>query len=105
MEKQELITSFANSSIEEVRLSFQTYKGRQYLSLWLWFKNDDDNWQPSKKGLILPLDLLSDLKKAVDAALAKIEFEESRDSVQAEKEKLRDAENFFKKAEEEGKET
>jgi len=105
MEKQELITSFSKNSLEEVRLSFQTYKGRRYLSLWLWFKDDDDSWQPSKKGLILPLDLLSDLKKAVDAALARVEFEEAGDSVEAEKEKLRDAENFFKKAEEEGKKT
>jgi hypothetical protein len=62
--------------MEEVRVSIQEYKGRRYLSLWVWFKNDDDNWQPSKKGLNLSLDLLGDLKKAVDAALAKVEFEE-----------------------------
>jgi hypothetical protein len=62
--------------MEEVRVSIQEYKGRRYLSLWVWFKNDDDNWQPSKKGLTLSLDLLPELRKAVDAALAKVEFEE-----------------------------
>jgi hypothetical protein len=76
MDKQEHIISFAKNSIEEVRVSISEYKGRRYLSLWVWFKDDDDNWQPSKKGLVLSLDLLSDLKKAVDTALAKIEFEE-----------------------------
>jgi hypothetical protein len=76
MEKQELITSFKKNSFEEIRVSIQDYKGRRYLSLWCWFKSDDDNWQPTKKGLTISLDLLGDLKKAIDAALAKVEFEE-----------------------------
>jgi hypothetical protein len=72
----ELIYKFSKNSTEEVRVAIQEYKGRRYISLWVWFKNDEDNWQPSKKGLNLSLDLLSDLKKAVDATLAKVEFEE-----------------------------
>jgi hypothetical protein len=68
----ELIYKFSKNSMEEVRVSIQDYKGRRYLSIWVWFKNDEDNWQPSKKGLNLSLDLLGDLKKAIDAAL---EFE------------------------------
>jgi len=71
----ELVYKFAKNSFEEVRVSIQEYKGRRYLSLWVWFKNDEDNWQPSKKGLNLSLDLLGDLKKAVDATAAKIVFE------------------------------
>lgn len=71
----ELIYKFSKNSMEEVRVSIQDYKGRRYLSIWVWFKNDEDNWQPSKKGLNLSLDLLGDLKKAIDAALAKVEFE------------------------------
>lgn len=74
--KQELIMSFSKNSLEEVRIAIQEYRRRQYLSLWIWFKNDEDNWQPSKRGLNLPLDLLPELKKAIDTALAKIEFEE-----------------------------
>lgn len=76
MSEQEIITSFKKNSIEEIRVSIQEYKGRRYLSLWVWFKNDDDNWQPSKAGLTFSLDLLPELKKAVDAAMSKIEFEE-----------------------------
>ena len=74
--KEELIMSFSKNSLEEVRVSIQEYKGRRYISLWVWFKNDEDNWQPGRRGLNLSLDLLPDLKKAVDTALAKTEFEE-----------------------------
>jgi len=76
----ELVYKFAKNSFEEVRVSIQEYKGRRYLSLWVWFKNDEDNWQPSKKGLNLSLDLLSDLKKAIDTTAAKIAFEEEAKS-------------------------
>jgi len=72
----EVIYKFSKNSMEEVRVSIQEYKGRRYVSLWVWFKNDEDNWQPSKKGLNLSLDLLGDLKKAVDTTVAKIAFEE-----------------------------
>jgi hypothetical protein len=73
---QELIMSFSKNSLEQVRLSFQTYKGRRFFDLRVWYAEEPEVWQPTKKGLTLSLDLLGDLKKAVDAALAKIAFEE-----------------------------
>jgi hypothetical protein len=76
----ELIYKFSKNSMEEIRVAISEYKGRRYISLWVWFKNDEDNWQPGKRGLNLPLDLLGDLKKAIDTTVAKIAFEEEAKS-------------------------
>lgn len=76
MSEQEIITSFKKNSLEEVRIAIQEYKGRRYLSIWIWYAAEPEVWHPSKKGLNLPVELLPELKKAIDAALAKVEFEE-----------------------------
>jgi hypothetical protein len=72
----ELIYKFSKNSFEEVRIAVQEYKGRDYLSIWTWFKADDDIWQPGRRGLNLSLDLLNELKKGIDAVAARIAFEE-----------------------------
>lgn len=60
-----VVHSFPKNPLEEVRASVTVYKGKQYLDLRVYYKGDDDEYRPSKKGLTLALDLFQELEKAV----------------------------------------
>ncbi len=65
----ELIHAFEkNSGGEEVRISLTTYKGREYLDIRVYYQGDDGEKHPTKKGITLSLDLLSEL----EAGLSKL---------------------------------
>ena len=67
-EKAQLIHSFPKNPLEEIRISLTVYKKKQYLDLRVYYKGDDGEYHPSKKGLTLSLDLMSDLEEAVRKA-------------------------------------
>jgi len=76
---QRLIYRFDKNALEEVRAIFQTWKTQQYLDLRIWMKGnpgEPGGETPTKKGITLNVDLLGELKKAVDAALAEVEMGE-----------------------------
>ncbi|MCU0572377.1 MAG: transcriptional coactivator p15/PC4 family protein [Syntrophobacteraceae bacterium] len=52
--------------MEEIRVSVSVYKGKQYIDLRIYYKGDDGEFHPSKKGLTLSPDLLPDLVEAVE---------------------------------------
>lgn len=64
----QLIHAFPKNPLEEIRISLTVFKKKQYLDLRIYFKGDDGEYHPSKKGLTLSLDLLSDLEEAVRKA-------------------------------------
>jgi hypothetical protein len=59
------IHRFEKNSLEEVRVSLTTYKGREYIDLRVFFQGDDGEMHPGKKGLTIRLDLLPDLETAI----------------------------------------
>jgi hypothetical protein len=62
----QIVHSFPKNPLEEVRVSISIYKGKQYIDLRIYYKGDDGEFHPSKKGLTLSPDLLPDLVEAVE---------------------------------------
>ena len=58
----ELIHTFEKNSAEEVRICLTTYKGRDYLDLRVFYRADDGEMRPTKRGLTLNLDLVPELE-------------------------------------------
>jgi hypothetical protein len=64
----QLIHSFPKNPLEEIRVSLTVFKKKQYLDLRTYYKGDDGEYHPSKKGITLSLDLLPDLVEAIQKA-------------------------------------
>ena len=62
----QLVQSFPKNPLEEIRVSISVYRGKQYIDLRIYYKGDDGEFHPSKKGLTLSPDLLPDLVEAVE---------------------------------------
>jgi len=62
----QVVYSFPKNPLEEVRASITVFKGKQYVDLRIYYKGDDGEFRPSKKGLTLSLDLFSELEQAVE---------------------------------------
>lgn len=60
-----LVYSFPKNPLEEVRASLTVFKGKDYVDLRIYYKGDDGEYRPSKKGLTLSIDLFKDLEEAV----------------------------------------
>lgn len=60
-----VVYTFPKNPLEEVRASITVFKGKQYVDLRIYYKGDDGEFHPSKKGLTLSLDLFSELEQAV----------------------------------------
>jgi hypothetical protein len=66
--------SFSKNSLEEVRASLTEYKGKQYIDLRVFYKADDEEFRPTKKGLTLALELIPELEEAVKKCKEAVEF-------------------------------
>ena len=63
----EVLHRFRKNSLEEVRATISTFKGADYLNIRSYYEAEPGVWYPTRKGLTLPLDLLPELEKAVQA--------------------------------------
>ena len=61
----QVVYTFPKNPLEEVRASITVFKGKQYVDLRIYYKGDDGEFHPSKKGLTLSLDLFTELEQAV----------------------------------------
>lgn len=61
----QVVYTFPKNPLEEVRASITVFKGKQYVDLRIYYKGDDGEYRPSKKGLTVSLDLFSELEQAV----------------------------------------
>lgn len=61
----QVVHSFPKNPLEEVRASLSIYKGKQYVDLRIYYKGDDGEYHPSKKGLTISLDLFAELEESV----------------------------------------
>ncbi|MGV8074932.1 MAG: transcriptional coactivator p15/PC4 family protein [Syntrophobacteraceae bacterium] len=61
----QVVHSFPKNPLEEVRASLTVYKGKQYVDLRIYYRGDDGEFHPSKKGLTVSLDLFPELEEAV----------------------------------------
>ncbi|MGB7296273.1 MAG: transcriptional coactivator p15/PC4 family protein [Candidatus Aminicenantales bacterium] len=70
------ISEFNKNPAELIRLTLTEFKGKRYLSIWTFYdasKTETPDWRPSKKGLCLSVDLLGELKEAIDKVAACVE--------------------------------
>jgi hypothetical protein len=82
-EKQRLIAEIEKNSIEVVRIHLQSWKSQRYVDIRIWRQirpgDGEAAAQPTIKGITLNVDLLSELRAAIDKALAEVEVEDSRE--------------------------
>ncbi|MBW1974446.1 MAG: transcriptional coactivator p15/PC4 family protein [Deltaproteobacteria bacterium] len=60
-----VVYSFQKNALEEVRASVTTFKGKNYLDIRVYYKADDGEFKPSRKGITLATSLIDDLEEAV----------------------------------------
>lgn len=74
--KSKTICEFNKNPGELVRISLAEFKGKKYLSLWVFYDASEDqapDWRPSKKGICLSVDLLDDLREGIEKATAEVQ--------------------------------
>jgi len=62
----QIVHSFPKNALEEVRISLSQYKGKQYIDFRIYYKADDGEFHPSKKGITIAPDLFPELEEAVN---------------------------------------
>ena len=64
----EVIASFEKNSMEEVRISLTTYKGKNLIDLRVYYQPEDgEEKRPTKKGITISPEKFPELKKAIEA--------------------------------------
>jgi hypothetical protein len=85
--KQRLVASFDKNSAEVVRVHLQTWKSQRYVDIRVWAQarpgDGEAAAQPTHKGITLNIELLDELRKAIDSVFAEIELEEPKAEKQA----------------------
>ncbi|MCC0067094.1 MAG: transcriptional coactivator p15/PC4 family protein [Rhodovulum sp.] len=62
------MASFRKNSREEVRVSVDEFRGHELLNIRVWFEADDGEMRPGKQGIALRLELLPELREALERA-------------------------------------
>lgn len=72
VDRGERLATFPRTDAEELRVTWDQYDGRPYLSLRVWTRNAAGAWWPDKaKGCTVRLRELATFAEAVEAALAR----------------------------------
>ncbi|MGD9506855.1 MAG: transcriptional coactivator p15/PC4 family protein [Syntrophobacteraceae bacterium] len=61
----QIIHSFPKNALEEIRISLSSYKGKQYIDFRVYYKADDGEFRPSKKGMTIAPDLFPEMEEAM----------------------------------------
>ncbi len=68
-----VVHSFKRNEAEEVRISIGAYKDKTYLDVRVYFRMEKgSDWAPTKKGITIPLELVSDLAEGLRLAKAEM---------------------------------
>lgn len=89
-EDKRLVAEFEKNSAEIVRIYLQKWGQGVYCDIRVWMAlrpGDEAGEQPTKKGITLAVELLPELRKAIDKVLAEVEFGESEQVADDAKEK------------------
>ena len=52
---------------EELRFTKQTFKGHDRYDVRLWFRNDEGEWRPTKRGVSLHPEIMDEAANAISA--------------------------------------
>jgi len=61
----QIVHAFPKNPLEEVRSSITFFKGKQYVDIRIYYKGDDGEFHPSKKGVTISVDLFPDLETGI----------------------------------------
>lgn len=72
----QIVHSFPKNPLEEVRSSITYFKGKQYVDVRIYYKGDDGEYHPSKKGLTLSVELFPELETGLQKLKEALEEEQ-----------------------------
>ncbi len=64
-DNQKVVYSFQKNALEEVRASITSFRGKKYFDIRVYYKADDGEFKPSKKGITLAPSLIEDIEEAI----------------------------------------
>ena len=69
-EEPKILATIARNATEQLQISINSYKEKQYLDLRIYYTTDEgETWLPTKKGVTVSPDNLQTLKDAVEKAM------------------------------------
>ncbi len=72
-EEPKILATIPRNATEQLQISINSYKEKQYLDLRIYYTTDDGmNWLPTKKGVTVSPDNLLTLKDAVEQAIQEL---------------------------------
>jgi len=70
--EENIVAEFDKNSGEKLRVSLGSYRGHDLVNLRVWFRGEDDQWHPTRKGVAISTELLPDLIDALEKARASL---------------------------------
>mgnify|MGYP002710983362 CR=1 FL=1 len=72
-EEPKILATIARNATEQLQISINSYKEKQYLDLRIYYTTDEgETWLPTKKGVTVSPDNLQTLKDAVEKAMEEL---------------------------------
>lgn len=60
-----VVAEFNKNPLDLVRVTLRTYKSKQYVDVRQFYRDDEGEWKPTKKGVSMSTDLLPELRNGV----------------------------------------
>ena len=72
-EEPKLLATIPRNATEQIQISINSYKNKQYLDLRVYYTTDDgESWLPTKKGVTISPENLDTLREAVEEAMQEL---------------------------------
>ena len=72
-EEPKLLATIPRNATEQIQVSINSYKNKQYLDLRVYYTTDDgESWLPTKKGVTISPENLDTLREAVEEAMQEL---------------------------------
>ena len=72
-EEPKILATIPRNATEQIQVSINSYKNKQYLDLRVYYTTDDgESWLPTKKGVTISPENLDTLREAVEEAMQEL---------------------------------
>ena len=65
-EEDDKIVKIPRNQTEQVRVGVKEFKGKSYIDIRIYYMDDQGEWKPTKKGVSLSTEYITELKDAVN---------------------------------------
>ena len=75
MQDNQIVHEFMKNAFEKVRVELCKYKGKDLINVRIYFQADREKgeWKPTRKGITMDVELIDELKEAIEKADAELE--------------------------------